>query len=153
MRTVLQKALSAAFILFFSSQMCAQIKTLEIKASALIEDKSTDNYSIIIYADGILKDSLFNKKSKAIELSLESGKLYSIVFKKANYSDKIVIVDTKIPSGLRELIEDPFELQIELSQSATVKQDLLDYPVAILTVNKKEKSLMASETYHKFTHE
>ena len=106
----------------------------------------------MIYSDGILKDSLFNKKSKAINLSLESGKLYSIVFKKVNYSDKIVIVDTKIPSGLRELIEDPFELQIELSQSATVKQDLLDYLVAILTINKKEKSLMASESYHKYTH-
>lgn len=153
MKTVLQKVLSSAFILFFSSQINAQIKTLEIKASALVEDKSTDNYAIVIYSDGILKDSLFNKKSKAINLTLESGKLYSIVFKKANFSDKIVIVDTKIPSGLRELVEDPFELQIELSQSTTVKKDLLDYPVAILTVNKKEKSLMASENYHKFTHE
>lgn len=153
MRPILQKVLSATFILFFSSQINAQIKTLEIKASALVEDKSTDNYSIVIYSDGILKDSLFNKKTKAIDVSLESGKLYSIVFKKANYSDKIVIVDTKIPSGLRELQEDPFELQIELSQSTTVKQDLLDYPVAILTVNKKERSLMASENYHKFTHE
>lgn len=153
MKTVILKALSITLILFFSTQINAQIKTVEINASALIDDKSTDKYSVIVYSDGILKDSVFNKKSKAISLILESGKLYSIVFKKDTYSDKIVIVDTKIPSGLRELIEDPFELQIELSQSTTVKQDLSDYPVAILTVNKKEKSLMASETYHKFTHE
>lgn len=153
MRTIIKKTLFATFFLFFSFQINAQVKTLEINASALINDKSTDNYSVAIYSDGILKDSIFNKKTKAISLSLESGKLYSVVFKKANYSDKIVIVDTKIPSGLRELIEDPFELQIELSQSASVKQDLSDYPVAVLTVNKKEKSLMASENYHKFTHE
>jgi len=153
MSTTLHKILSIALVVLVSTHLNAQIKTLDIKASALVEDKNTDNYSVIVYSDGILKDSIFMKKSKAIDLSLESGKLYSIVFKKANYADKIVIVDTKIPSGLRELIEDPFELQIELSQSTTVKQDLSDYPVAVLTVNKKEKSLMASETYHKFTHE
>jgi hypothetical protein len=130
-----------------------QIRNVEIIASALVDDKNTDSYSILIFSDGILKDSIFCKKAKSIELSLESGKLYSIVFKKANYSNKIVIVNTKIPSGLRELQEDPFELQIELSQNTIVKKDLTDYPVAILTVNKKEKSLMASETYHKFTHE
>ncbi len=153
MSTTLQKILALSLTLFISLQINAQIKTLEIKASALVEDKNTDNYSVVVYSDGVLKDSIFMKKSKSIDLSLESGKLYSIVFKKTNYADKIVIVDTKIPSGLRELTEDPFELQIELSKSTTVKQDLSDYPVAVLTVNKKEKSLMASETYHKFTHE
>ena len=79
--------------------------------------------------------------------------MYSIVFKKATYNNKLVIVDTQIPSGLRELVEEPFELQIELAKvSETLKQDLADYPVAILTVNKKEKSLMASENYYKLTH-
>jgi hypothetical protein len=65
MRIVLQKVLSVTFIFLFSSQINAQIKTLEIKASALVEDKSTDNKSIVIYSDGILKDSLFNKKIKS----------------------------------------------------------------------------------------
>lgn len=138
----------------FSFNLYSQsIKIVEINASALVDDKNTNNYSIVIYSDGILKDSIYNKKSKSVNLALESGKLYSIVFKKANYDDKIVIVDTKIPSGLSEMHEEPFELQIELSQSTTVKQDLRDYPVAILKVSRKEKSLMASETYHKFTHD
>ena len=155
MKKKLQKALFILSIaLTFSLKIHSQtIKTVEINASALVDDKSTDNYSIVIYSDGVLKDSIYNKKTKSVNLALESNKLYSVVFKKANYRDKIVIVDTKIPSGLRELHEEPFELQIELSQSATVKPDLIDYPVAILTVNRKEKSLMASETYHKFTHQ
>jgi ribosomal protein L25 (general stress protein Ctc) len=155
MKKKLQKALfTLSITLTFSLKIHSQtIKTVEINASALVDDKSTDNYSIVIYSDGVLKDSIYNKKTKSVNLALESNKLYSVVFKKANYSDKIVIVDTKIPSGLRELHEEPFELQIELSQSATVKPDLIDYPVAILTVSRKEKSLMASETYHKFTHQ
>ena len=86
-------------------------------------------------------------------LSLESNKLYSLVFKKATYSNKLVIVDTKIPSGLREMVEEPFELQIELAKtSATLKEDLTDHPIAILMVDRKEKSLMASENYYKLTH-
>ena len=155
MKKKLQKNLFVLLssLAFSFNSYSQSIKIVEINASALVDDKNTDNYSIVIYSDGVLKDSIYNKKTKSVNLALESDKLYSVVFKKANYTDKIVIVDTKIPSGLREMHEEPFELQIELSQSTTVKQDLLDYPVAILTVSRKEKSLMASETYHKFTHQ
>ncbi len=62
-----------------------------------------------------------------------------------------MIVDTHIPAGLRELVEEPFLLQIELSSQVT-KPDLEDHPVAILILNKKEKSLVASESYYKLTH-
>lgn len=153
MKSILQKFFSVALILFSVLGIKAQVSVVEINASALIEDKNTDNYSIVVYLDGQLKDSIYNKKAKPITLSLESNKLYSVVFKKASFPDKLVIVNTKIPIGLIELTEDPFELQIELTpNTTTLKKDLYDYPVAILMVNKKVKSLMASETYHKFTH-
>ena len=153
MKTILLKVLSIFSCLIITLSSKAQIKVVEINASALVEDKATADYSILIYSDGQLKDSVFCKKTKAVTLALETSKLYSIVFKKPNYSNKIVIVDTKIPSGLRELVEEPFELQIELAKNSTdLKQDLADYPVAILNVNKKEKSLMASENYYKMTH-
>ncbi len=154
MNSFLQKILTVTVLLLSAYQVNSQeINTVEVNASALIDDKSTDKYSIVIYNDGLLKDSIYNKKTKAITLSLETDKIYSVVFKKANYPDKLVIINTKIPSGLRELTEDPFELQIELTQNTTtLKKDLYDYPVAILEVNKKVKSLMASESYHKFTH-
>jgi len=153
MKTTILKVIAIVSFLTFNYCLNAQIKIVEINASALVEDKSVGDYSILIYNDGKLKDSVYCKKSKAVTLSLESSRLYSIVFQKANYPNKLVIVDTHIPSGLRELIEEPFELQIELAKvSETLKQDLADYPVAILTVNKKEKSLMASENYYKLTH-
>lgn len=152
MNTTLSKILPV-LILLFSLSFKAQIKIVEINASALIEDKNIGEYAILIYSDGQLKDSIFCKKSKAMTLSLESNRLYSVLFKKTNYPEKLVIVDTKIPSGLRELIEEPFELQVELAKiSTTLKQELTDYPIAILAVNRKEKSLMASENYYKLTH-
>jgi hypothetical protein len=154
MKTKLPKVLSIVILLFISTiTYSQQIKIVEINASALVEDKNTDHYAILIYNDGQLKDSIYSKKSKAITLSLESYKLYSIVFRKANYTDKVVIVDTKIPSGLREMVEEPFELQVELAKTSTSKADLTDYPIAILSISKKEKSLMASENYYKLTHE
>jgi hypothetical protein len=153
MHTTLLRILSIFLLVILSISAEAQIKVIEINASALVDDKAVGEYTILIYSDGNLKDSVFSKKSKAVTLSLESGKLYSIVFKKATDYNKFVIVDTQIPSGLRELVEEAFELQIELAKvSETLKQDLADYPVAILTVNKKEKSLMASENYYKLTH-
>ncbi len=129
MNTRLLKVLSVSSILFYSLNTTAQIKIVEINAS------------------------VFSKKTKAVTLALESNRLYSVVFKKDNYPNKLVIVNTKIPSGLRELVEEPFELQIELAKNAAdLKKDLTDYPVAILNVSKKEKSLMASENYYKLTH-
>jgi hypothetical protein len=142
-----------ALLVLFLINAKAQVKSVEINASALMNDKSTSDYYIKVYEDGKLKDSIFCKKSKPISISLESNKVFSIVFKKENYPERFVIVDTKVPKGLRDMSEDPFELQIELSTAGTsVKQDLHDFPVAILTINKKEKSLMASENYHHFTH-
>jgi hypothetical protein len=153
MKKHLSKILTIFSVLTLTTNLKAQIKTVEINASALVEDKNVGDYSILIYNDGKIKDSVYCKKSKPVTLSLESSKLYSIVFKKGSYPNKLVIVDTQIPSGLREMVEEPFELQIELANvSTSLKEDLSDYPVAILTVNKKEKSLMASENYYKLTH-
>lgn len=141
-------------ILFFSLVLKAQPVFFEISASVLLEDKITSQYFILVLSDGQLKDSIFCKKEKPVVLTLEGNKIYSIVFKKENYPEKLVIVNTKNPSGVRELSEDPFNLQIELSPNKTsVKQELIDYPVAILMVDKKVKSLMASEKYYQFTHD
>lgn len=153
MNKTILKTLSFFTILSFSLNLKAQTNVFEINASALLEDKITNNYSVLVLLDGKIKDSIFCKKAKPIVLTLEGNKIYSIVFKKESYPEKYVIVNTKNPSGVSGLSEDPFDLQIELSPTlTTVKQELIDYPVAILMINKKVKSLMASEKYYQFTH-
>ncbi len=142
-----------ALLILFLVNAKAQVNAVQINASALLDDKATSNYTLKVYIDGKLKDSLYCKKTKPTTITLEGNKVYSIVFKKDNCPERFVIVDTKVPVGLRDMAEDPFELQIELSPVVTsIKKELHDYPVAILTINKKEKSLMASENYHHFTH-
>lgn len=125
----------------------------ELNSSALFNDTPTDNYSILVYEDGNLKDSIFMKKTKPKKISLEGEKLYSLVFKKDNYPSKFVIINTAVPKGLGEISDEPFDLQIELSPDVSkIKNTYDDYPVAILMVSKKKKLLMASENYYQLTH-
>lgn len=142
-----------ALIVLFLINAKAQGNVVEINASAMLNDKTTNDYAVLVYEAGQLKDSTYCKKSKPIILSLDGNKVYSVVFKKESYPERFVIVDTKLPKGMREMPEEPFDLQIELSPAVTsIKKELHDYPVAILMISKKEKSLMASENYHHFTH-
>lgn len=125
----------------------------ELNSSALFDDAPTDNYSILVYENGDLKDSVFMKKTKPKKITLESEKLYSLVFKKENYPSKFVIINTVVPKGVGEISEEPFDLQIELSPKVSkIKNTYDDYPVAILMVSKKKKLLMASENYYQLTH-
>lgn len=149
----INKALVAVFI-SLSYVITAQDKTtFELNTSALFNDKTTSNYNILVYENGKLVDSLFIKKVKPTKITLEGDKYYSIVFKKDNLEPKLVIVDTYVPKGIGELIDEPFDLQIELSPDIKkIKEEFDDYPVAILMVNKKKKLLMASENYYQLTH-
>ncbi len=125
----------------------------EINASALFNDEATIDYSIIVYEDGTKKDSIFVKKTKGIKLTLASNKVYSIVYKKQDCADKLVIVNTELPLNFEEETQDPFELQIELSaKNKKINREYADYPVAVLIVNKTKRLLMASESYYKLTH-
>lgn len=156
MKPINLKSLFLGVVSLLSLNMNAQNLenvVFEVKASALYNDQPTNEYSILIYENGQLKDSLFMKKTKATTLSLEANKVYSVVYKKENCREKVVIVNTEIPKGLNEIdTEEPFELQIEMSPKVKkIKQEFIDYPVAILTVNKKKRLLMASENYFKET--
>lgn len=148
----INKALFAAFV-FLSYTISAQEKTtFELNSSALFNDQPTSNYSILVYENGKLIDSLFIKKTKPTKITLEGDKYYSIVFKKGNLLPKVVIVDTYVPKGIGELVDEPFDLQIEVSPDIKkIKDEYDDYPVAVLMVNKKKRLLMASENYYQLT--
>ena len=125
----------------------------EITASALQNDKKTNHYEILVYLDGVLKDSLYMKRKGTINIQLEGNKVYSIMFRKKNYPPRVVIVNTEIPNKFREIDDYPFDIQVELSpETSTCRKEMEDYPVAILLLDTKEKNLIASESYYKETH-
>lgn len=152
MHNVFTTFIFVCLLLFAVPRLSAQNpEFFEIKASALLNDKGATDYSILVYTDGKLKDSVFCKKNKSVLIPLASNKVHSVVFRKNGFQEKVVIVNTYIPLGVGNISEEPFELQVELT-SITAKADLADHPVAILMINKKKKTLMASEDYYQLTH-
>ena len=69
------------FCAFFMSSTTSKIIAqygdvyFDLNVSALLNDKSVGNYSVLVYEDGKLKDSIFSKKIKPVQISLESNKI------------------------------------------------------------------------------
>ncbi|MES2513171.1 MAG: hypothetical protein V4580_03470 [Bacteroidota bacterium] len=125
---------------------------LEITGSALVNDIPAKNYAISVYLDGTKIDSLYTKSKKSINFYVNYNQVYTFLFEKEGCKDKIVIVNTNIPEGLKNMNEDVFEFEVEMSQSLAKNSDTEDYPVAVLKINKDEEMLEASKAYHAFTH-
>jgi hypothetical protein len=126
---------------------------LEISGSVLFNDQRTTKYSISVYLDGVKLDSIFTKKRKSLPFYLDYNKVYTFVFQKENCTDKIIILNTLLPDGLKKMKDETYNFDVEMSQ-ALIKNspETEDYPVAVVKINKTERSLEASEEYHKLTH-
>ncbi len=126
---------------------------IEVKVRALLNDKYTKNYSVSVYLDGLRIDSMYNNSKRALYVDLELNKIYSLHYQKSNCADKIVIINTTLPSDLDLLEDENRYFEIEMSDGLLKKtSETVDLPVAILVIDKIEKLLVVSETYHAFMH-
>jgi hypothetical protein len=136
------------------SQKRLRKKPLEITGAALLNDSRTTNYAISVYLDGTKIDSMYNKSKKSIKFYVNYNQVYTFLFQKQDCKDKIIIVNTMIPEGLKSLNDDVFDFEVEMSQSLAKKSDEIeDYPVAVLKISKDKELLEASESYYRFTHQ
>jgi hypothetical protein len=126
---------------------------LEISGAALLNDQQTKDYAISVYLDGTKIDSVFSKSKKSIYFFVNYNQVYTFLFQKAGCKDKIVIVNTTIPEGLKSMQDDTFDFAVEMSQALSKNSEIEDYPVAVLKISKDEEMLEASKDYHKFTHQ
>lgn len=126
---------------------------LEITGAALLHDQRISNYAVSVYLDGAKIDSMYTRTRKTIKFYVGYNKVYTFLYQKKNYLDKIIIVNTKVPEGLKTMADNTFDFEVELSQALTKKnEDLEDYPVAVLLIDKDEEVLQASAEYIKLTH-
>jgi hypothetical protein len=125
----------------------------EITGVALINDKRVSDYSVAVYLDGTKIDSIFAKSKRSIKFYVGLNKIYTFLYQKPGYTDKIIIVNTHVPEGLKTLADNTFDFSVELSGALTVNtEELEDYPVAVLLIDKEEEVLQASADYNKLTH-
>lgn len=126
---------------------------IEITGSALLNDVKTKNYAVSVYLDGRIIDSMYTATKRPVTYTLEYNQVYTFLFQKEGCEDKVVIVNTKIPEGLKGMQDNTFEFQVEMSETLTKKsKETEDYPVAVLMINKKDELLEISEDYYKLTH-
>lgn len=138
----------------FGQEEQAAENILRISGTVLLNDQPTGNYAVSIYLDGTMVDSLYTKSKKVINFHIGYNKVYTFLFQKVNCFDKIVIVNTQIPDGITSVKNNTFDFAVEMSQALTKKrEDLIDYPVAVLLINKNDEILEASAEYNNLTHE
>jgi hypothetical protein len=126
---------------------------LKITGAALLNDQRATDYAISVFLDGTRVDSMYTKSKKTIKFYVTYNNVYTFLFQKEGCVDKIVIVNTKLPEGLKSIQDDTFDFEVEMSQSLSKNtKELEDYPVAVLLIDRKEEMLQASADYNKFTH-
>lgn len=126
---------------------------LEITSSALFNDEKTSNYSISVFLDGHRLDSVFMKNKRPIHMYLDYNKVYTFLFQKDNCKEKIVVLNTQIPKGLKGMQDESFVFQVEMTQGLTKNSaETEDLPVAVVMINQSDEILEASEKYYKMTH-
>lgn len=129
------------------------VDVLEITGAALLNDRRVSNYAVSVYLDGTKIDSMFTRSKKTIKFYVSYNKVYTFLYQKKNCMDKMIIVNTQVPEGLKTMADNTFDFDVELSQSLTKNtEDLEDYPVAVLLIDKEEEVLQVSTEYNKLTH-
>ena len=89
----------------------------------------------------------------AVYIDLEYNRIYSLRYQKSNCADKIVIINTSLPLDIDSMEDEIRYFEIEMSDGLLKKNsETVDLPVAILVIDKTEKSLVVCETYHAFMH-
>jgi hypothetical protein len=125
----------------------------KITGAALFNDQRVADYSVSVYLDGVKIDSMYTKSKKTIKFYVCFNKVFTFLYQKKGCADKIIIVNTEVPDGLQYIADNTFDFEVELSQSLTrISEDLEDYPIAVLLINKEDEMLQASAEYDRLTH-
>ena len=127
--------------------------TLEISASLLLKGNPTSNYTVMISHDGNITDSIYVKTTKAVFMELEQDGVYTIIFSKKGYDDKMVLVDTHLGVKPKKSDDFTFDFDLEIDpKHSTLKKDFSDLPVAWVRFNKKSREFEISQRYKAEAH-
>ncbi len=127
--------------------------TLEVSGVALLNDSRIRDYNVSVFLDGKKVDSMYTRSVKPVFFTITYNKVYTLLFQKEGCNDKMVILNTHVPKGLKDIKEDTFDFEIEMSQALTKdSKEIEDYPVAVLLINRETESFEQSTPYYNFTH-
>lgn len=119
---------------------------LDFSGIMTINGEKVSDYTVYIYKDGELADSVFveNRREQFFELALYHD--YAIKFCKSGYKERVILVDTHLPEKFH-LTYFTFRYEIEFipeDESNTFD----DFPVAYITYDKRKRDFDYNRTYH-----
>lgn len=122
---------------------------LEFSSRLTINGKYCDNYQLYIQTDGETLDTFFVELSKPIYFYLHTNKVYSLVYKKEGYPDKVVMVYTFVPDRDLQKHDYHFSFTCEMNPAySTLKDDYHEFPVALIIYDRIAKEFVLSQRYH-----
>ncbi len=128
--------------------------SFEISGAALVNDQRVGDYAVSIYLDGTRIDSMYSSRKKPLFFTLDYNQVYSCLIQKKGFQDKVVIVNTNIPQGLKAIEDHSFDFEIEMTETLKNNSpEIEDYPVAIIMISEADELLKASEGYYQLTHQ
>lgn len=119
---------------------------LDFSGIMTINGEKVSDYTVYIFKDGQLADSVFveNRREQYFELALYHN--YTIKFCKPGYKERLILVDTHLPEKFH-LTYFTFRYEIEFipeDESNTFD----DFPVAYITYDPHKKDFDYNRTYH-----
>lgn len=123
---------------------------MQFSATVVFRSVPTNNYSVILYKDGVKMDSVFNKEPNSIDYYLQVNQVYTLVFQKDGCEKNMVIVNTTLPNGVKGFDSKSNSLLVNMSSIVSKPtSDNEDFPDEVLIINQASK-LVSSESYHQF---
>jgi hypothetical protein len=140
---------------FFTFYATAQNRNIyssfmQLSATVIFRSVPTNNFSVVLYKDGVKMDSVFNKEHNSIDYYLQANHVYTLVFQKDGFEKNVLIVNTTLPIGEKGFISKSCSLLVNMSSKVSKpSSDTEDYPDEVLVIDQAHK-LVSSELYHQF---
>ena len=125
----------------------------DLNGVATVYGKPAGNYELTLYYNGEIVETFYVTKASPVTFELESNRVYSLVYEKGAFPDKIVIINTEVPQDIKNIGSQVFHYEVELApRASTQKKEMEDYPVAYVFYHTEEKKLVFSSKYHNDSH-
>jgi hypothetical protein len=138
--------------LVFSATVSAQRNadpSFEITGILTANKKKISDFQVILSYNGKAEDTVAAKSGKKVFITLKRNEIYSLIFRKEGFAEKMIIINTALPKSVDT--EEPFNLNVEIELDPSLskqKTEMSDFPIGYVKYEKKEDDFNFSSTYH-----
>lgn len=113
-------------------------------------ENKLEGCTVVLLKGNDAVDTAVTSKSGKFTHLLEIGQDYSLIFEKAGFVPKRIVIDTHFPEDPTDLVFEPLAMDISLMAAekyAGVDTDVLDFPFAIVRFDRKLNGFVQDQEY------